>query len=187
MTGKNSRFVVGGRLGEMLAAAQSSPDLLDLSARLAEIDVVVSRAAQRLEERDTPDFRARARELLDEVREALPTDPAIAAARLGELAALLERGCEEDRALEMFLGSVERMSKRAEAAWNVALARHNAVSAGHIRLILIRFLESARQEFGDDGARRLSARLEGLLRMPGNVAPGQQGVVDVAVASPAAL
>lgn len=118
-----------GRLGVRIAAAQEDPRLLDMARPIAILDVAVERAVGRVEEADTPAFRAGALELYDGAIAAQRAGEAVEAARLlNELGDLLRRGCSEDRAFRDLVDAAIDLSRRQEAAMRIRMEGAQQVS-----------------------------------------------------------
>jgi hypothetical protein len=139
--------------------ARNDPTLLELRDTLAVLDVIVQKAASRVAERDTPRFRARARELFEQAAGA--TDPAELQVRLRDLGSLIREGVREDEALDRLSDAVEKMAKRQEKAWDLRLSAANAINARDMVALLGRFAEIVLEEADADTASRVIARIDG--------------------------
>lgn len=147
-----------GRLREAFeAAVEDEQGLMDLRQTMALLDVAVQQAAERLGDKDTPDFRARAITLFERARDA--TDPDEARRFLTELGALLKRGGDEDRALERLSVAAERLATRQEKAWGIKLSAAQAVNARDLMLIMSRIVDVVVEE-APENATRIIERLD---------------------------
>jgi hypothetical protein len=143
--GKNGRFsrLFTGRLQELYDDAVNDADLWDLGRHIALLDAIVAKSAERLREFDTPEFRSQAIHLFRKVQ--AEQDPAAFQA-LGEL---LERGAQEDSALEDLAVNTERMAKRLEAGWRIRLDAAQSINVRDMVTILARFVDIVRISAGD--------------------------------------
>ena len=149
-------------LGEQYVKAKESPGLLDLERPLAVLDMAAQRMIERLEERDTPDFRRRARDLFNEAQDLSKTDPAASAA-LNKLGALLKRGASEDVAFKDVQKVVSQFARRLEEVWKIKLARSQVVNQQDLVGLLTRIAtwitEVAPEEVADQMLRKLDEEL----------------------------
>jgi hypothetical protein len=149
-----------GRFGEFYAAAKEDPELLDLSRTLAILDMAVERAAKRIEERDTPAFRRRLVELFEEMSTLLREGEASKAQDvMAELGRLIRTGGSEEDAFGELSRAAERLSKRAEKAWDLKLSRKHAIAADDLARILGQFLDFVRLEGTEEIALAVERRL----------------------------
>ena len=149
-------------LGSLRGAYEESradPTLLELRDTLAVLDVIVQKAAERVGQLDTTDFRARAMELYQQAQAS--TGPQELQGRLRALGALLREGTDEDEALQALSKAVERLSKRQEEAWKIRLSAANAINARDMVALLGRFAEIVLDEADNDVATRIINRIDG--------------------------
>lgn len=150
-----------GRLRESYEEARADGELMDMSRTLAVLDVNVQRAAERVEERDTPEFRRRAAKLYMDAQDASASgDQEKAAQKLAELGVLLRAGVSADRAFAKLVDAAERFGRSQESAWRVRLSKANAINAMDVRAILARFLDFVTQEAPVDVAARIIDRID---------------------------
>lgn len=156
-----------GRFGESYLAAKEDPELLDLSRTLAILDMVVERAARRIEERDTPAFRRRLGELFEEMSTLLREGEASKAQEvMAELGRLIRDGGSEEDAFGEFSRAAERLSRRAEKAWDLKLSRKHAIAADDLAQILGQFLDFVRLEGTEEIALAVERRLSMAMARP---------------------
>ena len=139
------------RLGRFRAAyeeALGSKSLLDLREPMALIEVAAQKAAERANNADTPEFRAKIAEMLRAVKDdGGSVDAALA---------LAEQGIAEDKALEHLVEMAERLARRVEEAWKIALAKQQSINVRDLAVILTRLADIVSAEApGETGARIL--------------------------------
>lgn len=158
----NGRYTrVPGALREAYKASLADSTLADLREPLAILDAIAKRAMDRVEDKDTPELRKRALELLEEVQAALGAgDAELGAQKLQALHALLRRGAEESEALTNLSDAVEAFSRRAEAYWGVKLSRRQSMNAGDLIAILRAFVTIVKSEAPSDVSARIVERIE---------------------------
>lgn len=150
-----------GRFGDSYLAAKEDPELLDLSRSLAILDMVVERAARRIEERDTPAFRRRLGELFEEMSTLLREGEASKAQEvMAELGRLIRDGGSEEDAFSELSRAAERLSRRAEKAWDLKLSRKHSVAADDLARILGQFLDFIRLEGTEEIAVAVEQRMK---------------------------
>lgn len=163
MHGANSgRPITVGRwdraLGSMADAwreARADPDLLSLERVIAVLDMEITHAFERVEQRDSPEWR---RELLKAFRESQSGEDGAPAA-LTKLGELIENGCDSDDARMKMRQQADRLAQRLEKVWSVKLAQKNAVSATDLVSILGHFLDFVRLEAGEEAAAGVERRM----------------------------
>lgn len=157
---KHGRYSMAlGRFREAYEHARQDPSLLDLRETMALLDVVVQKAVTRASDADTPAFRKQALELLDAVEGSV--GEADHGDQLKRLHELLERGVEEDAALEGLAKAAERLSRRQEKAWGIRLDAANAINARDLVAVLARFADIVLDECDKDAAGRVIRRIDG--------------------------
>jgi hypothetical protein len=132
-------------------ALDSGDQLLDLRETMALIDLQVQRAAERLGEFDTPQFRKEALTLFRRARAS--TDEAEVRSLLADLGRLLEAGAREDQALEALTTAAERLAFRQEKAWAVKLSAAQAINARDMIAVLVRMVDIITEEAPTHAAR----------------------------------
>lgn len=165
---------VHGRIREAIAASEADTTLLDMRKTVAVFDALTKFALERAESKDTPEFRRRALKLLLDAREAtVAEDAATARDRIIELEGLLREGIAEDRSMRELSSSAFRLYRVQGGAWQVKLARKNAMSLRDAIAFMGRFVEIARRELPPE----LAARLERCVtvEMAGSVTRPQLG------------
>ena len=149
-----------GRMSEAYAEALQDDSLGDLRPGLAALDAIVQRAAARVDQYDSPEFRRRALALYSEGESA-------------ELGQLLAAGVEEDKAIQNLADTVIEYQKRSEAWWDMKLKAKNAVSIQDLNRILIVFSNIVMDELigaGEESlARRVAIRIEEKLTGPSGI------------------
>jgi len=150
-----------GKFARAYKEAHDDTDLLDLRRCIATLDTLSQRHAERLEERDTPEFRRRALHLYDSAQQAQREgDAQTAAMHLSNLGRLLREGSAEDRAMNSLEVSVDRLSKRIEGAWGVKLAKRQAINAHDLTAVLARLVNLLREELQPADATRVIQRID---------------------------
>ena len=161
-----------GRFREAYELARNDPSLLDLRETLALLDLVVQKAVSRASDADTPAFRKQARDLLGAVEVSVgASDHEDQIARLREW---LDKGVEEDTALEELAKAAERLSRRQEKAWSIRLDAANAINARDLVAVLARFADIVLDECDKDAAGRIIRRIDGEVLGSGPAAVGLQ-------------
>lgn len=114
---KTGKFSSGaGRIGEAYQRWVQQIDALDPTDHLAAMAALAERCMQRVEEKDTPEFRRNAIALYEEaLSQDAQTSPERRAAALTALGKLLRKGASEDTALRGAMDGMERLGKRLEA------------------------------------------------------------------------
>lgn len=136
------------RLRDAYAAAYSDLDLLDVGKAVAALSSFAERAMQRAEEYDTPDFRRKALDLWHEARDGNE-------ATMAELGALLERGCEEDRAMRLAADQIKAYCDESQREQDRRLRKECAVNARDLTAIMVSFRNLAVERFGVDEGTKL--------------------------------
>jgi DNA-binding GntR family transcriptional regulator len=135
--------------------------LADLREPLAVLDAIVKRSMDRVEERDTPELRKRALELIEEVQGALSAgDAELGAQKLQALHALLRRGADESEALSNLSDAVDVFARRAEAYWNVKLSRRQSMNAADLIDLMRAFVSIVKTEAPADVSARIVERID---------------------------
>ena len=161
-----------GKFREAYEQARNDPSLLDLRETLALLDLVVQKAVSRASDADTPAFRKQARDLLGAVEVSVgASDHEDQIARLREW---LDKGVEEDTALEELAKAAERLSRRQEKAWSIRLDAANAINARDLVAVLARFADIVLDECDKDAAGRVIRRIDGEVLGSGPAAVGLQ-------------
>ena len=154
--GRYSKYL-GKRWAKAYEESLADTDgLLDLTETLAILDTNVKRAAKRVDERDTPDFRRRALTLFEQAHDA--STPEETAAKLRDLGTLLRSGVSKDRSFRRLTDAAEKLAKRSEAAWKVRLGAATAINAADLTGVLVRVISILREEIHDRTARELAVR-----------------------------
>ena len=144
-----------GPLRDAYLSSMNDASLFDLTEPMAVLDSIVKRNMERLEERDTPDFRKRARELFAEITACADADER--EGKIDALGAHLERGESEDRALNDLTKTVVSFQKRLEEAWKIKLTRDETMNVRDLVGILGKIANIVFDECGvlvnEDGER----------------------------------
>lgn len=150
-----------GRYKDAYEQALSDPTLLDLKEPIALLDSLVHRHAERAHQSDTHEFRARALEHYEEAARATKLNDQLGVVTaLNALGALLREGVAEDRAMVTLAVEVDRLARRIEGAWQVRLARKQAINAKDLVVVFTRLVDVIRQEAPADVASRLIRRID---------------------------
>lgn len=125
------------RLRKFYEASLNDPSLMDLREPVALLDSIVKRLAQMSDEADTPKFRERCLELMEQAMVAQRDgDAETAARRLTKLHALLKAGARDAEILRTLARETERLARRVEAAWHVKLSAQSAINARDLVVVL---------------------------------------------------
>lgn len=131
---KHGRF--GGlpeRMRASLEAARGNRDTLELMTNIAAMCAVSDRLAERVNEKDAPEFRDKARRLYADVLDTLhKIEGGTAIELLRPLGEWLDQGCAEDSALERFSRSCSRVQSHVEAAWKIRLSGQQVINANDL-------------------------------------------------------
>lgn len=145
-----------GRFAEAYQRAKEDPGLVDLRRPLALLDLQVEEALRLAADGDCPSFRARAREAFLAVEGAAAAgDPVAMQEGIANLGEVLEEGAKQSEVQRHLVDITERFSKRLEKAWDIRLARGNAVNARDLVSILGRIVDAIQQAAPPDVARRV--------------------------------
>ncbi len=126
--GRFSRYFKG-EMREKYAESKSDERLLDLTEIVAVIDAATKRAAERVSELDTPEFRKQAKALYKEAKAAhADGDTELFAEHFKELGKHLQRGALEDSALAALVEFATKGGNQIEKKWNLALKQERAMS-----------------------------------------------------------
>lgn len=131
----SGRPIVHGRYSEVLKgairegymASRTDPRLFDLTETMAAMDGMLKATAARLQEGDTPNFRARALELVDAMIAHKGQPDGEAGKALQALIAHIRHGVSTDEGEAVLLSRFERLSKRSEEANRILHAKQNAM------------------------------------------------------------
>jgi hypothetical protein len=132
-------------------AKDSGEGLFDLRETLAILDVALSRAADRVSQLDTPDFRETAWGMFELARQA--SDPDEQRVRLADLGRLLRDGVSEDAAFEQLTNAAEALARRQEKAWGVRLNAAQALNARDLVVVMNRFIQIVTEEVPENAGR----------------------------------
>ncbi len=155
---KHGRFSYAlGKFGERYdAAIEDESGLYELTDTLAIMHVAAERAAERLGEHDSTEFRARALELLEAALSS--TDAKESARLLNKLRVLLREGASEDAAMADLVNIAERFASRKEKALDLMLKSKHAIPRKELILILAGIVDIAVEEGGATIAKRIAQR-----------------------------
>lgn len=131
-----------GKFREAYQEARADDALLDVRRTLATLDVAVQRAWKRVNDLDTPDYRAKALAIYREVRDAAAEgDTDLAGRLLGQLGQHLGRGVAEDVAFANLVSAADTMARRLEAAWSLKLKGEQVATRQEIMETLSRMID----------------------------------------------
>jgi len=176
-----------GRFRHIYEQALAEGDkLFDLRETLALLQTRAARAAERVSEKDTPDFRLKALEIWQTIQEA--EDPDMRSEAEKDLEALLQEGADEDSALDELVKIAERISVRQEKAWGIKLNAAQVINARDLSVILGRLMDTISDELEPKDARRVLARIdreivEGSRLIPEEYVDGGDGESSVPLVS----
>jgi len=135
--------------------------LYDLTETLALSHVVLTRAIERAQEADVPEFRSRARALLgDAFVLGAENKHAAMAAKLQELKRLLDSGVREDRALKHMTEAIDSMATRKKESWDVRLKAAHALNERDLEMIMARVIDICIRTVGAEDAQRIAQELD---------------------------
>lgn len=161
-----------GRFAEAYQNSLNDRNLLDLLEPLAALDMLAQRLMERLADLDTVDFRNRARQHLHEYlanRDAGKKDDAEVAMK--NLRTLLARGGDEDQITIRLAKLLTSNARRMEGAWEIRLARRNAVNAREVEAVMGRILDILKSETTIDVHARVTERFtQEIMGTPGSPA-----------------
>lgn len=132
--------------------------LTDMLKPLALMEAIVSRVAERMTDRDTPEFRTRAFDLFEQSRKLAATDPAKAAEAMNDLGKLLRVGASESACLRQLSETASRLHRGQESLWKIRLMKSQAITGQELHLLLARFMDIISQETSPDDALRIGQR-----------------------------
>jgi hypothetical protein len=147
-----------GRLQEAYEEAKNDPTLLDLKDTLAVLDVAMQKAAEHFVDKDTPELRQNALELVVQAR--VETDEEKRHQYLEALEDLLRQGAHESEALENLAKAAERLARRKEKAWGIKLDAAVAMNARDMVAVLARLTDFIMEEAPRDAAGRIIRRID---------------------------
>lgn len=148
--GKRSRRL--GRFQELYEEAKASgEELFDLRDTLAIMDVALDRAAERVAQLDTPDFREAAFAIFEDARQQ--TDAEQQRKRLADLGRLLRDGVSEDEAFKQLTEAAQALAHRQEKAWAVRLNAAQALNARDLVVVMNRFIQIVTEESPEHAGR----------------------------------
>lgn len=149
-----------GKLGPIFDEIQADEDLTDMTRPLALLSLVVEQRMERVDKKDTPEFRKQARKLYDDARDLAATDPEGAAQAMSDLGKLLRDGVSQDAAIDSLVASVEKYRRALEEFWKIRLARQSVMNERDIISLFAYFMQTAQDELGTDGSAKLLRRLD---------------------------
>jgi hypothetical protein len=116
------------RLRERADAAAADERLTDLRELIAVLSALVQTVASRIEEGDTPEFRRRALELVDDMVSKKGQPDGEAGKALHALITHIRTGHSDVLAEALLWDRIERMGKRVEELKKIELSAKNAIS-----------------------------------------------------------
>jgi hypothetical protein len=146
------------------------PHLLDLRDTLAVLDVAMQKAAEHFVDKDTPELRQRALELLIQARHEPEESKRVS--YLDALESLLRQGAQESQALENLAKAAERLARRKEKAWGIKLDAAVALNARDMIAVLARLTTFIMEEAPRDAAGRIIRRIDQEIMGSGPAAVG---------------
>lgn len=159
--GRYSKALNSTNLSQAYRAAIEDQSLLDLKEPLALLEACLQRTSERVALADTPEFRKRAYDKYQEIRDRLRSgDQSSASALLIELGDLLRDGVEEDRAVSELSVQAERLAKRVEAVWQIRMQRRQNLNMQQVGVLIARVLEIVKEECPPAIAQNVVNRME---------------------------
>lgn len=155
-TGKYSKRL--RELRERFGCAVDDPELLDLRPGISVYDDRIRDLMDKLDDTDCPEFRERAVELMDEVKEAARQGFGVAEA-ITALDRWLRKARMESRAWTELLNNVDRRAVRTENAIDKYLKGANAITERDFRNLLSIIIDMVIDEAGPESAKRIVNRL----------------------------
>lgn len=157
---RNGRFTKAlGKFSETYRESLNDRELMDLREPLAVMDMLIQRLMERMSELDTADFRNRARTHFQTCKANFTAGNMDAVKiALDDLGELLRKGGEEDELSSKLLKSLQAFMRRVEGAWEIKLARRNAVNAKEVAAALGRMLAIVKTETSRDAYARCVER-----------------------------
>lgn len=149
--------------GDIRAAYENSladPRLMDLSETLAALDALVRTLAVRLQNGDTPEFRAEAVSKVDAMIAARGAPDGEAGKKFQELVVFLRAGADQAATESVLFDRLERLTKRVEEANKILHAKQNAIPAERITDLLTILITAVKANAEEKAAARIVADLE---------------------------
>lgn len=139
-------------------AIQDAEAMIDLSETLAVQHAIVARRMERVDEKDSPEFRKQAVGLFEQMRTASSAEDGIAATKaLGEH---LRQGTSEEYALTCLANAVRELALRQEEVWRLRFKSEHAITVKDLVGLIARVVDLARQILPDDLALQFVDRLD---------------------------
>ena len=158
--GRRSKRV--GRFRAAMQEAENDPKLMDLRRSVAVMELALQRAADRIDEADTPKFRKRLNQLWVAAMEA-KNNPRVQAEALNEVGKMIESGAEEDEAFKDLVVSAQRLGREQRGAWMIKLGAAHAINSRDLIAIFARFVDIVSHEVDPESTKRIVGRIEGEL------------------------
>lgn len=173
-TGKYSERM--GRFRKHYEEALASGSNVDLREGLAVFDAIVKRTMERVNERDTPDFRENARKLCAEAMNASGEEEKDK--KLKAMMKYLDRGCSEDASIRLLASSVEAMQKRVEKAWEIKLKAEDVMNVRDLVTVISQFTDAVYRVAGDKIGDLVISEIDSMIREFGTVGPAVHALED---------
>jgi hypothetical protein len=166
--GRKKRLQRTGRFSEALGdmrrsylASLNDPSLLDLREPIAVMDMAAKRLMERLQEKDGLQFRKEALALcIQSISLMRGGKAAEGLARMVDLQNLLQRGASEDIAMNNLVSAADLLAKRIEKAWEIRLAKRNAMSREDLETLMQKFVTLMRSELPEAIYMRMLKRID---------------------------
>lgn len=156
--GRYSKALKSATLSKAYRNAIKDESLLDLQEPIALIEACLQRTGARVAQADTPDFRKRALDLYQRMRDSEDADKRVELMR--QLGALLRDGVQEDRAISELSIQAERLAKRIEAVWQIRMLRRQNLNMQQVGVLIARVLEIVKEECPPAIAQNVVERME---------------------------
>jgi hypothetical protein len=151
---------MGPGLRDHYRVALNDSKLLDLRDPLAAQDAIIVRLMNRLEDKDSPEFRYHALQLSADLVDEIRSGGKDINYRADKLHEYLERGANEDRALRSIGSQLDRLRRGVVDAWKIKLGKKQAINARDLVQIMGTFLDVVRSETMPSIFTRIAARID---------------------------
>lgn len=134
--------------------------LLDTRHDLAMMDVTIEDLIARVQDGDSPDWRAQVRDAYDQLQAAIRSRKQDRVAKaMKALGTLVEGGASQDAMAREVISSVDRRAARAQKLVEIQTRREQKVTARDLGLVFVQFVDVLRDELGPAMLGRVMPRL----------------------------
>lgn len=163
--GRYSRVLRGWRA--MYEEALHDQDLLDTRSDLAMMDAALVPLVKRVEEGDSPRWRAQLREAFEQLDLAVKRKQHNRVGPLmREVGRLIEEGATADEVAEDLVRHVDRRAARAHKINELEVRRDQTVSLAELTVVFAGWIEALRETLDDAAFRKVLPRLQALANAP---------------------